>query len=44
MTSYAKRAEDRKHQQAVKEHEKEMREERESERQVRGSCLLVLPS
>lgn len=35
MTSYAKRAEDRKHQEAIKEHEREMKEEKESERQVR---------
>ncbi|RMJ27510.1 hypothetical protein PHISP_01639 [Aspergillus sp. HF37] len=34
MTSYAKRAEDRKHQEAIKEHEREMKEEKESERQA----------
>jgi rRNA-processing protein CGR1 len=35
MTSYAKRLEARKHQEAVKEHERELKEEKEAERQVR---------
>lgn len=34
MTSYAKRVEERKHREAVKEHEKELKEEKEAERQV----------
>lgn len=35
LTSYAKRAELRKQQEAIKEHEKELKEEKEAERQVR---------
>ncbi|KAI9927319.1 hypothetical protein ASPWEDRAFT_55532 [Aspergillus wentii DTO 134E9] len=34
MTSYAKRLETRKHQDAVKEHEKELKEEKEAEKQA----------
>ena len=36
LTSYAKRQETRKQQEAIKEHEKELRDEKEAERQVRG--------
>lgn len=42
LTSYAKRQETRKQQEAIKEHEKELRDEKEAERQVRGDpshCL-----
>ena len=41
MTSYAKRMEERKLRESVKEHEKELKEEKESERQVRGYCFFV---
>ncbi|OJJ95168.1 hypothetical protein ASPACDRAFT_127689 [Aspergillus aculeatus ATCC 16872] len=34
MTSYAKRLETRKHQEAVKEHERELKEEKEAERKA----------
>ncbi|PYH44789.1 CGR1 family protein [Aspergillus saccharolyticus JOP 1030-1] len=34
MTSYAKRLESRKHQEAVKEHERELKEEKEAERKA----------
>lgn len=43
LTSYAKRLEARKHQEAVKEREREMREEKEAERQV-GSLFFKLVS
>lgn len=39
LTSYAKRVEARKHQEAVKEREREMREEKETERQVSSRFL-----
>lgn len=39
LTSYAKRLEARKHQEAVKEREREMKEEKEAERQV--SCWFL---
>ena len=35
MTSYTKRLEQRKQHEAVKEHERELKEEKEAERQVR---------
>lgn len=40
MTSYAKRVEERKHQEAIKEHEKELKEEKENERQVAESPFI----
>jgi rRNA-processing protein CGR1 len=41
LTSYAKRLEARKQQEAVKEHEKELRDEKEAERQVRNSAYSI---
>lgn len=39
LTSYSKRLEARKHQEAVKEREREMKEEKEAERQVSSWSL-----
>jgi rRNA-processing protein CGR1 len=39
MTSYTKRLETRKHQEAVKELERQLKEEKEAERKVRGILL-----
>lgn len=42
LSSYSKRLEARKHQEAVKEREREMKEEKEAERQVGSSILVVV--